>query len=92
MKPESGLINDNRQTSFQFEANKTYRLRLINMSGIAAFRVYLEDHAMEIVELDGVCISCSIEKPMTQLNVYRSLLNLPSDPVSIYLLVSVSLS
>ncbi|KAI8360717.1 multicopper oxidase-domain-containing protein [Choanephora cucurbitarum] len=65
--PQSGLINDNRQTYFQFRANKTYRLRLINMSGMASFRIYLEDHTMEIIELDGV-----LTQPTLTSSVYLS--------------------
>lgn len=51
---ESGLINDHINTTFTFKPKKTYRLRLINMSGIATFKVFIDDHDMEIIEVDGV--------------------------------------
>jgi iron transport multicopper oxidase len=51
---ESGLINDHVNTTFSFKPGKTYRLRLINMSGIALFNVYIDGHDLEVIEVDGV--------------------------------------
>jgi iron transport multicopper oxidase len=51
---ESGLINDHANTTFSFKRGKTYRLRLINMSGIALFNVYIDGHDLEVIEVDGV--------------------------------------
>ncbi|KAF9574135.1 ferroxidase fet3 [Mortierella alpina] len=52
--PQSGLINQQTNTEFQFEAGKTYRLRIINMSALAMFHFYLDGHEVEIIEVDGV--------------------------------------
>ncbi|KAI8079499.1 multicopper oxidase-domain-containing protein [Gilbertella persicaria] len=65
--PQSGLINDHVNSTFMFKSGKTYRLRLINMSGIAAFRVYLGGHRMQVIEVDGV-----LTKPTTTSSVYLS--------------------
>jgi len=53
-KLESGLINDHVNATFHFKPGKTYRLRIINMSGIATFGVSIDDHEMEVIEVDGV--------------------------------------
>ncbi|GAC73338.1 multicopper oxidases [Moesziomyces antarcticus T-34] len=37
-----------------FEAGKTYRLRVINMSALAAFYFYLSGHDMQVIEIEGV--------------------------------------
>ncbi|KAL7325774.1 ferroxidase fet3 [Mucor circinelloides] len=52
--PQSGLINDHVNATFHFKPGKTYRLRIINMSGIATFGVSIDDHEMEVIEVDGV--------------------------------------
>ncbi|KAI9485971.1 MAG: multicopper oxidase-domain-containing protein [Benjaminiella poitrasii] len=52
--PQSGLINDNFNSSFNFETGKTYRLRLINMSGFSRFFFSLDGHDLEVIEVDGV--------------------------------------
>jgi iron transport multicopper oxidase len=51
---ESGLINDDANTTFSFKPNKTYRLRILNIGGIATFNVYIDGHEMEVIEQDGV--------------------------------------
>jgi iron transport multicopper oxidase len=51
---ESGLINDNANATFNFETGKTYRIRIINMSGFATFFFSIDGHEMEIIEVDGV--------------------------------------
>lgn len=52
--PESGLINDNANVTFNFTPGKKYRLHLINMSGFATFFYSIDGHQMEIIEVDGV--------------------------------------
>ncbi|PWZ02947.1 multi copper oxidase [Testicularia cyperi] len=37
-----------------FESGKTYRLRVINMSALAAFYFYLSGHDMQVIEIEGV--------------------------------------
>lgn len=38
----------------RFEPGKKYRLRLINMSALSMFHVWIDDHDMQIIEADGV--------------------------------------
>ncbi|KAF1805378.1 Cupredoxin [Mucor lusitanicus] len=52
--PQSGLINDHVNATFHFKPGKTYRLRIINVSGIATFGVSIDDHDMQVIEVDGV--------------------------------------
>ncbi|KAI8065800.1 Cupredoxin [Gongronella butleri] len=52
--PQSGLINDNANSSFSFVPGKTYRMRLINMSGFATFYLNIDNHTMNIIEVDGI--------------------------------------
>lgn len=52
--PDSALINDNHNTSFTFVPGKTYRLRVINMSGFASFFFDIDGHDLDIIEVDGV--------------------------------------
>ncbi|WFD41378.1 hypothetical protein MPSI1_000004 [Malassezia psittaci] len=44
----------NENATLHFEANKTYRLRIINMSSLSMFYFWIEGHQMEIIEVDGV--------------------------------------
>ncbi|KAJ2802108.1 ferroxidase fet3 [Coemansia guatemalensis] len=55
--PSGALINGvgGKQTAkLAFEAGKTYRLRIINMSALATFHFSIEGHQMRVVEVDGV--------------------------------------
>ncbi|KAG0241356.1 multicopper oxidase-domain-containing protein [Mortierella sp. GBAus27b] len=52
--PESGLINHQTDTKFEFVPGKTYRLRIINMSALAMFHIHIDGHDMEIIEIDGI--------------------------------------
>ncbi|KAI8144831.1 multicopper oxidase-domain-containing protein [Fennellomyces sp. T-0311] len=52
--PQSGLIMDSPNASFNFQPGKTYRLRLINMSGFSMFYVSIDGHDLDVIEVDGV--------------------------------------
>ncbi|ORY91398.1 Cupredoxin [Syncephalastrum racemosum] len=65
--PQSGLINDSKDTIFKFKPNKTYRLRLINMSGFATFFFSLDGHEFEVIEVDG-----AYTEPYRTKNLYVS--------------------
>lgn len=52
--PDSALINDDRNVSFSFVPGKTYRLRIINMSGFATFFFDIDGHDLDVIEVDGV--------------------------------------
>ncbi|KAG2222226.1 hypothetical protein INT45_010639 [Circinella minor] len=52
--PQSGLIKRTPNASFNFVPGKTYRLRLINMSGFSMFYVSIDGHEFDVIEIDGV--------------------------------------
>jgi iron transport multicopper oxidase len=54
--PDSALMNDQQNSTINFEPGKTYRLRLVNMAAFAMFHFWIEDHDMTVIELDGVYI------------------------------------
>ena len=47
-------MNDQEQPTFPVDPNKTYYLRIINMSGYAQFYFHIDAHNMTIIEADGV--------------------------------------
>lgn len=63
--PQSGLINDNANTTFSFKPNKVYRLRIINVSGIATFNFAIDDHELQVIEVDGI-----LTKPVNVGKIY----------------------
>ncbi|KAI7904666.1 Cupredoxin [Cokeromyces recurvatus] len=65
--PQSGLINDHVNSTITFKPGRTYRLRLINMSGIASFGISIDDHDMTVIEVDGV-----LTKPTLTKTVYMA--------------------
>jgi iron transport multicopper oxidase len=52
--PDAALINDAQNGTINFEAGKTYRLRFVNIGAFAMFHIWIEDHDMRVIELDGV--------------------------------------
>ncbi len=52
--PDSAILNDNATTSFAITPGKTYMVRIINVSALAAFLVTFDQHEMTIIEVDGV--------------------------------------
>ncbi|CRG91824.1 hypothetical protein PISL3812_08878 [Talaromyces islandicus] len=63
--PNRALINDSPSTELFVQPNRTYFLRIINMSTLASFLLYLEDHNFTIIEADGV-----YTKPFTVDNLF----------------------
>ncbi|CDH52652.1 iron transport multicopper oxidase fio1 [Lichtheimia corymbifera JMRC:FSU:9682] len=63
--PDSGLINDNANSTFDFVPGKTYRLRLINMSGFSEFFFSIDGHNMDVIEVDGVDVQRSTVNSVT---------------------------
>jgi iron transport multicopper oxidase len=55
--PDSVLINHGLPTELVFEPQKTYRLRLISMAAVAMFHFYIDDHTLQIVEVDGELVN-----------------------------------
>ena len=55
--PDSGLINGKMTgTTFSFEPNLRYRLRLINMATLTDFVFSVDDHVLSVVEADGTSL------------------------------------
>ena len=52
--PDAALMNDRQNATIEFVPGKTYRLRFINIGAFAMFHVWIEDHDMRVIELDGV--------------------------------------
>ncbi|KAJ3275539.1 hypothetical protein HDV01_000366 [Terramyces sp. JEL0728] len=52
--PNSIVLNDAPNQVFDFQAGKTYRLRLISMSTFAAINFWIDGHTMQVIETDGV--------------------------------------
>lgn len=79
--PNSGLIyfyhwNDlingfNQNATIQFVAGIRYRLRIINMSSFAMWHIWIEDHTMQIIEVDGV----DVQKQDTEVTALISIIS-----------------
>ncbi|KAJ6007908.1 ferro-O2-oxidoreductase [Penicillium herquei] len=54
--PQAFLVNDTQNSKFSVEAGKTYMLRFINIGAFVAQYLYIEDHTMRIVEIDGIYV------------------------------------
>lgn len=55
--PDSGLINGRMTDStFNFEPNLTYRLRIINMGSLTDFIFSIDEHVLAVVEADGTSL------------------------------------
>lgn len=55
--PDSGLINGKMTgSSFSFEPNLRYRLRLINMGTLTQFMFSVDSHVLSVVEADGISL------------------------------------
>lgn len=51
--PVTSAVGFNENATLPFEPGKTYRLRVINMSALAAFFFWIDGHEMRIIEADG---------------------------------------
>jgi iron transport multicopper oxidase len=51
---DSGFLFHGVNDSLSFQPGKTYRLRLINMSGFSMFYFSIDNHTLDIIEIDGV--------------------------------------
>ncbi|KAH7920655.1 Fet3 ferroxidase [Leucogyrophana mollusca] len=52
--PVTAAVGFNENATLPFVPGKTYRLRLINMSGFVGFYFWIDGHSMSIIEADGV--------------------------------------
>lgn len=58
--PQNMLFNNTVNASIAFESNKTYLLRLLNTGNFLSQYLYIEDHEMTIVEVDGVYVKPNV--------------------------------
>ncbi|RXW17297.1 hypothetical protein EST38_g8554 [Candolleomyces aberdarensis] len=59
-------VGFNENATLPFEPGKTYRLRVINTSALAAFFFWIDGHDMRIIEVDGTDVQ---ESPIDVLSV-----------------------
>ncbi|QRD84389.1 Cupredoxin [Aspergillus flavus] len=52
--PKSALMNDTQNLTVPVEPGKTYLFRVVNIGAFASQYFWIEDHDMQIVEVDGV--------------------------------------
>lgn len=52
--PQNALFNDSRNVTWDVRPETTYLVRLVNMGMFVSQYVYIEDHELTIVEVDGV--------------------------------------
>jgi iron transport multicopper oxidase len=52
--PDAALMNDTQGLKIKIEPGKTYMFRVVNMAAFAAQYLWIEDHTMQVVEVDGV--------------------------------------
>ncbi|KAK1750437.1 Cupredoxin [Echria macrotheca] len=62
--PASGLINDGKPAVYKIEPGKKYKFRIVNMSAFAGIMVFLEDHDIEVIEVDGVPVAKKTAKQL----------------------------
>lgn len=52
--PQAALLNDTQNLQVAVEPGKTYLVRIANVAGFAAHRLWFEGHTVRVVEVDGV--------------------------------------
>lgn len=52
--PQNALVNDSKNVTWAVKPDTTYLVRFVNMGMFVSQYVYVEDHMMTIVEVDGV--------------------------------------
>ncbi|KAF2455514.1 Cupredoxin [Lineolata rhizophorae] len=88
--PNASLINEARTARFEVESGKTYLVRVISMSALAAHFLRIEDHDVTVVAIDGIPVepaqTTSIRLSAGQR--YDVLLHTKSNPTRNYALIS----
>lgn len=52
--PQNFLMNNTRNVTWEVQPDTTYLVRLINIGGFVSYYFYIEDHELEVIEVDGV--------------------------------------
>ncbi|KAE9398315.1 ferroxidase [Gymnopus androsaceus JB14] len=64
--PTTAAVGFNENSTLPFEAGKTYRLRIVNVSAFAMFYFWIDGHDMRIVEVEGTDTE---EYPIDQISI-----------------------
>lgn len=54
--PDNFLLNNTRNLTWEVQPDTTYMVRLINIGGFTSYYFFIEDHEMEVIEIDGVAV------------------------------------
>ena len=52
--PDAALINHRLDQKYEVGVNETIKLRFISMTALSMFTVWIDDHEMTVVEIDGI--------------------------------------
>ncbi|KAF8067721.1 Fet3 protein [Lyophyllum atratum] len=64
--PVTSAVGFNENATLPFQPGKTYRLRIVNTSGFAAFFFWIDGHDMRIIEVDGTDVE---ESPIDLISI-----------------------
>lgn len=90
--PKSILFNDTLAPKWSVKPNKTYRLRIANIGAFSGFYVYIPNHPVTVVEVDGVYTEPA-EAKMIYISAaqrYSVLFNTTSNPEEVYQIVQIA--
>lgn len=51
--PDALLVNDGGSNTLNFQAGKTYKIRIISIAAFAAVMLQFDSHTMRVIEIDG---------------------------------------
>lgn len=54
--PQNLILNDTRNLTWEVKPDTTYLLRILNIGGFVSQYFWIEDHEMEVVEVDGITV------------------------------------
>lgn len=54
--PQNSLFNDTKNATWNIKPDTTYLLRIVNMGMFTSQYIYIEDHELTIIEIDGIYV------------------------------------
>ncbi|EGW31943.1 uncharacterized protein SPAPADRAFT_66625 [Spathaspora passalidarum NRRL Y-27907] len=54
--PQNSLFNETRNVTWSIEPEKTYLVRIVNTGLFPSHYLYIEDHSVTIIEIDGIAV------------------------------------
>lgn len=51
--PDAIVVNDSSSATLNFQAGKTYKVRIISLAAFAAVMLQFDSHTMRVIEIDG---------------------------------------